>query len=93
MGYFAFARDQELRNKQMKTLEMLREQVRGEASQGQGGEQGLWLVTLRKQLRAASETPLAVPGPRRSREGSCHTAPVSQTLTTISEVTCVTLMF
>ena len=27
VGYFAFARDKELRNKQMKTLEMLREQV------------------------------------------------------------------
>ncbi|XP_004581387.2 coiled-coil domain-containing protein 174 [Ochotona princeps] len=27
VGYFAFARDQELRNKQMKTLEMLREQT------------------------------------------------------------------
>ncbi|XP_039081539.1 coiled-coil domain-containing protein 174-like, partial [Hyaena hyaena] len=27
VGYFAFARDKELRNKQMKTLEMLREQI------------------------------------------------------------------
>lgn len=27
VGYFAFARDQALRNKQMETLEMLREQV------------------------------------------------------------------
>lgn len=29
VGYFAFARDQALRKKQMETLEMLRDQVRG----------------------------------------------------------------